>query len=142
MILAVVFLITSAITPAQIYHRAHIPVLIPSVLQNEVGRVYESVDLAQPGKYRISFALSPDCHEATACYVGTVTGGIASDISDARQQHVRLRDRTSAMFVPYGCGGSCGASSLGFWRHHVWYLLQLKSATKAEALRAANSMLP
>jgi len=115
MILAVIFLITSAITPAQIYHHSHIPVLIPSVLQDEARRVYENVDAAEPGKYRISFAWIANCHEATACYVGTVTGGIPGGIGGTRQQHVRLRDGTAAVFVPYGCGASCGASNLGFW---------------------------
>jgi hypothetical protein len=142
MLLGVIFVVTSAITPSQVYHRAHIPVLIPSVLQNEATRVYESVDIAQAGKYKIFFGLVANCNEATACDVGTVTGGISEDISDPQQQHVHLRDGTSATYVPFRCGASCGVTSLGFFWHHVWYVLHLKSATEAETLRAANSMLP
>jgi hypothetical protein len=142
MLLGVVFVVTSAITPAQVYHRTHIPVLIPSLLQKEATRVYESVDVAQPGKYSISFGLVANCNGGTACDVGTVTGGISEDISDPQQQRVRLRDGTSAVYVPFRCGASCGATSLGFFWHHVWYVLHLKSATEAETLRAANSVLP
>jgi hypothetical protein len=143
MLLGVVFVVTSAISPAQLYQRAHIPVLIPSVLHSEdTGRVYESVDVAERGKYSISFALAPNCKGATACEAGTVTGGIPPDFSSSRTQQVRLRDGTTATFVPFGCGASCGDSQLAFRRHGVWYVLLLKAATKAEMTRAANSMLP
>lgn len=147
MLLGIVFVVTGAMTPAQIYQHAHIPVLIPSVMPPwGVTRVYESVDLAGPGKYRISFGLAPNCNGATACDGGSVTGGIregmADLLRDSSRQSVRLRDGTPATFVEARCGASCGDSALGFWRRRVWYMLYLHAAGKADMLRTANSMLP
>ncbi|MBV9149968.1 MAG: hypothetical protein JO024_08880 [Candidatus Eremiobacteraeota bacterium] len=146
MLLGIIFVVSGAITPAQVYQHAHIPVLIPSVMPDwGVSRVYENVDLAKPGKYRIYFGLAPHCY-AGACDGGSVTGGIQDDMAqfsrDPNRQSVKLRDGTTAMFVPFRCGASCGESVLGFWRHHVWYVVALHAARKAEMLRAANSMLP
>ena len=147
MLLGIIFVVTGAMTPAQIYHHARIPVLIPSVMPAwGVSRVYESVDLAKRGKYRISFGLAPNCNGATACDGGSVTGGILDDMADLLRdpgrQSVRLRDGSPATFVEARCGASCGESELGFWRNHDWYMLYLHAAGKADMLRTANSMLP
>ena len=143
MLLSAIFIITSAVTPAHIYPRAHIPVLIPSVLRTEdTGRVYENVDVAEAGKYRISFGLAPNCRGATACEAGTVAGGASVDVPVGHFEHVRLRDGTTATFMPFGCGASCSDSGLTFRWHGVTYELLLKAATKAEMIRSANSMLP
>lgn len=140
-------MVTSTIAPAQVHERAHIPVLIPSVMPAwGVNRLYETVDLAKPGKYRISFGLAANCNGATACDGGSVTGGITdalADLSrDPSRQNVRLRDGTTATFVGFRCGASCGESAISFWRRHVWYALYLHAASKADMIRSANSMLP
>jgi hypothetical protein len=146
MLLGIAFVVTGAITPAQVYQHARIPVLIPTVMPTWVtGRVYENVDLAKPGKYRISFGLARNCNGSTACDLGTVTGGIQVDMADLlrdpSRQSVRLRDSTPATFVEARCGASCGDSALGFWRRRVWYMLYLHAGSKADMVRAANSML-
>ncbi|MBV8364256.1 MAG: hypothetical protein JO193_06800 [Candidatus Eremiobacteraeota bacterium] len=143
MLLGIIFVVSGAIAPAKIYQHAHIPVLIPSVMPDRgVRRVYENVDLAETGKYRISFGLAPNCRGATACEAGTVAGGANVDVPVGHFEHVRLRDGTTATFMPFGCGASCSDSGLTFRWHGVVYELLLKAATKAEMIRSANSMLP
>ena len=143
MLFSAVFIITSAITPAQIYRQARIPVLIPSVLPaNGITRIYESVDVVQRGKYRVSFAAVQDCHEATACYVGSVSGGFPPSGVGHATERVRLRDGTIASFAGFHCGASCGSSLLDFRWHNVWYELELHAGSKSDMLRGANSMLP
>ncbi len=147
MLLATLFLMTGPMTPAQVYQRARIPVLIPSAMPVwNKSRVYENVDLAEPGTYRITFGLVPNCSGATACDVGSVTGGIRGDPADPSRdpgrRSVRLRDGTPATFAEAHCGASCGDSALGFWRRHVWYVLYLHAGSKEDTIRAANSMLP
>lgn len=143
MLLGITFVVTSTITPAQVYRRARIPVLIPTAVRtSDAGRaVYEKVTIAKPGTYSVHFSAAPDC-DANACDVGTITGGAQEPSTDLNAQRVRLRDGTHAAFSPFACGASCGESVLDFSWHHVRYVLRLKAASKAETLKAANSMLP
>jgi len=141
MFFGVIFIITSSMTPAQVHEHAHIPVLVPSVVQAEVKRAYESVDSATPHAYSISFGWVPKC-KANACDIGYVTGGVSEDLAATDAEHVHLRDGTAATYLPYHCGASCAEARIGFWWHHVLYVLHLKSATRSEMIRSANSMLP
>lgn len=145
MLLAITFIIASSIRPDQVYQHAHVPVLIPSVLHAEDAnrRVYEYVESAERGTYKIRFDGLRNCFGAGACYIGFVSGGTKNQFSAYHPaQSVRLQDGTPATFVPFGCGGSCGDSQITFRWHGYYYLLALKAATETEMLRAANSMLP
>jgi len=126
-----------------------VPVLLPTYIprQDPKGlRLYATVDDRGLYSYLINIGFAPDCHGATACRLGEVTGGPEVDtptIFDYPQgRHVRLRGGALALYYPYTCGASCGDSVLVFQREGVVYTVSLKAGALGDVLSMANSVAP
>jgi hypothetical protein len=125
-----------------------IPVLLPTYIprQHEKGlTVYASVDDRSHFGYLVDLGYTPDCAGATACRLGSVTGGAEIDTPTVfdypRGRHVQLRNGAQALFFPYSCGASCGDSVLAFRVDGLVYTVSIKAGSQQEVLAMANSIV-
>jgi hypothetical protein len=93
--------------------KTHVPVLLPSYLP--VARPHTEIIAVSRNVYEIDVAYVPNCHEATACHIGYVRGELpARYTSRLTGQKIALSHNLTGYFVKYGCGASCGDSTLAW----------------------------
>ncbi len=123
-----------------------IPVLLPTMIprQNQGGlHLYATVDDHGQFSYLINLGFAPDCHGATACRFGEVTGGPEVDTPTIfdypRGRQLHLHNGALALYYPFTCGASCGDSVLVFQVDGVVYTVSLKAGSQHDVLSMANS---
>jgi hypothetical protein len=120
-----------------------VPVLLPTGLHG----VYADLAQALPGYYEVSLAYTPHCG-ANACAYGAVVGqrgahpprGADGTLTLTGAKVALARDYTG-YFVPFGCGASCGDSTLTWAEGAYRYQIALHAGAKRDAVRLANTAI-
>ncbi|MBV8491092.1 MAG: hypothetical protein JO199_11240 [Candidatus Eremiobacteraeota bacterium] len=144
-ILAIVTLVFVGDKPQSALARSGIPVLLPrtfpsDAVQTTGGKIYTTVTDVADGSYKVLFDYTADCGGADACTIGSMEGGV--DDAGSGGQTVTLKNGLAAHFHLFGCGASCGASTIVFDYKDTTYRLSLKAGSKEDTVAAANSLFP
>jgi hypothetical protein len=121
-----------------------IPVLVPTLLPRDYGRVFLVPHVGPPwattGGYAITIGSRPDC-DGSVCEYAHVDGSREPQHLDGRPSHVTLADGAHATYVQRGCTVNCDDSNvLVLRREHAYYTIGMKGGNLARLLTIANGL--
>jgi hypothetical protein len=112
--------------------KSAIPVLVPGALPAaDLEGLRAELLSAGPAGYAIDLDYTPDCHGATACYLGHISG-MKSPVDGNALHGTRVPMDylgTTGFFVLGPCGASCSDSTLTFEVHGFLYVFAEKGAS-------------
>ncbi|HEY9695822.1 MAG TPA: hypothetical protein V6D10_00910 [Trichocoleus sp.] len=123
-------------------HDTQIPVLLPDRLPFDSDSPLYFNSTAASDSYEVSFEYTPDCRQATPCYLGSLSAqqnGEPIDTTLEGTQEVRtieLSDGTAATFVNF-CGAYCMAR-LEWQAEDVVYTVTIKNGEESDLVEIAN----
>ena len=117
-----------------------VPVLLPSRMNLDYkGRVYATGGGGND-QYAISFAGSPTCEGANACFLASFTGEEGAALGF--RPNVRLANGVRGAYKPLTCGASCSPPMISFKQRGVVYRIQAKALGGRKAfVSMANSAI-
>lgn len=121
-----------------------IPVLLPDHLPFDSDPLYFNSTATSEG-YEVSFEYTPDCQQATPCYLGSLSAqqngkSIDTTLEGTREvKAIELSDGTTATFVNF-CGAYCMAR-LEWQTDNVLYTITLKNGEEGDLIEIANAAI-
>lgn len=124
--------------------RAGMPLRLPRVaLGDSADRsLYVLVLKAVRDRYFIVLSDDADCPGGSVCRVATVAGEcVLTDSAPPRGERVALAGGRAGMYVAPVCGAGCSDAAVVWREGRYRYQVGLKTGSKAEVVRMANSAL-
>jgi hypothetical protein len=137
------------------YHRVFQPLLarlragtkIPIRLPQEIpdagnSPLYAALNEINPERYSIELAFAPDCHGATVCRFGEVSGEKKTPQTPALSgQKLTLTRGITGYFTPAVCGANCSDATLIWQQDGIRYTIALKAGRRESLQRMAESAI-
>jgi hypothetical protein len=120
-----------------------VPVMVPGALPAaDLDGLRAELISSGPDGYSIDLDYTPDCHGATACYLGHISGikspGDGKALHGTRVPMDYLG--TTGFFVQGQCGASCSDSTITFEVYGFLYVFAEKGATLETLSQWVSSM--
>ncbi len=92
------------------------------------------------GRYTLDLGLARDCGGATACYFGDILISSSPIATREAGTAIQLKSGTTAYFVDFTCGASCGASTLNWHERTYYYQVAKKAGSQQDVMAIAEMM--
>lgn len=129
---------------ANLKKQTQVPVLLPSNLSeyDASAKYYANIISASASAYKVEIAYTPDCHEATACSMGSVSAEtLGANSPPFKGDAVSLSNGVTGFYIAGHCGSSC-ADSIMSWKDGKYrYTIAAKGAGLDLMTKLSNSAI-
>jgi hypothetical protein len=122
--------------------KTKVPILLPSYIPESeaTNPLYAQLGTMTAGKYSILLAFDPQCNEATACRLGSVSGEVITSKNKAiKGKIITLSRQRKGYFVDATCGANCSDSTLDWQEKGYRYRVAIKAGDLKTLHKMANS---
>jgi hypothetical protein len=126
-----------------LHQKTRVPLRLPTYFGTEDGiTIFATVSASTPSRYVVALDLLRDCHQATVCRLGEVSGEVRGPrASRLRGTRLKLDHELVGYFVDVTCGASCGDSVLSWDEGRYRYSVGIKAEKVAQLRKVANSAI-
>lgn len=122
----------------------HVPLRLPTYLatEHEEYPLHAVVEEANPARFVLLLAFSPNCNGANVCRYGIVSGrAVGAKAKRPTGREVRLARGIAGYFVDATCEAYCSDSTLTWDQGGYRYTVGIKAAKAEKLMKVANSAI-